>query len=176
MEHGTVIASICFEKIMASGEKKHIPIGKLIYFRAHKENSEPSAQFRWDLCPATAWTSNPDTWFIGNFESSEKIPDAPYLDGDIFVTSDVLKDHVVIGHIKTRQRDHNDDTQYYMQLHGIPMGAVIKQHRHAFLRVVEMWLSIEGKFSTENSTATMMENLKKLFAAKRKSLYCNIEM
>lgn len=180
MEHGTEIARICYEKILPSGDKKYVPIGRLIYFRAHKEGAAPSCQFRWDVVPSSAWMKNPETWFIGNFIPSEKVPEAPSLDGDIYVTSDVLNDHVVIGHIKSRERDGEENpdyaVQYYMQLYGLPVGAYKKQLVRSFMKAVELWVTTERAMEEPNSTKTMMRNLEELFKAKSKSVYCSIEM
>lgn len=176
MEHGSVIGSVCYEKILPSGEKEHVRIGKLIYFRAHKEGGVPSCQFRFDMVPGVAWKKDPDTFFIANFIPSEKVPDAPYLCGKIYVTTNERGDHVEIGHINTRQREHNGDTQYYLQLAGVPIGEVLRQQRRAMLKAVELAYTTAALGDERQSGEVFMGNLNNLFDAKAKSVFCKIEV
>lgn len=108
--NGSCIADLCYR----DGES-YRKIGSLIYFRSH------DAEVRLDLIPTKAWSNN-EEYFIGNFISSAKVEDAPFVDGDIVATTDVRGEHVKVGHIHTRDNE-TGEAQYYMTLFGIPITA-----------------------------------------------------
>lgn len=126
-QHGTVIASLCYETPgdISPEDYKHRRIGKLIWYRSHGEDKDPSAQIRLDLIPASAWAAG-IKYFIGNFEESEKVPFPEMIDGDIMAVTEERGDNVVIGHIHTRERETDGAVQYYMELFGIPVRDWIK--------------------------------------------------
>lgn len=175
MEHGSIIARMCYETFSPSGEKEHVTIGKLIYFRNHKGGC-PTCQFRWDVVPGVAWKKDPDVYFIGNFTESEKVSEPPYLCGKMFVTTNQKGDHVEVGHINTRQRDHNGETQYYMQLFGVPMGELVRQQRKAMRFAIETALRTDEINEEGSSIDTILSNIDNLFDARAKSLFVTIEM
>ena len=107
--NGTTIADLCYME----GER-YRNIGSLIYFRTH------AAEIKLDLIPMSAWTAGKD-WFIGNFMPSDKVPDAPYVEGDIMATTDERGNPIKVGHVHTRD-DEDGNAQYYLTLFGIPIG------------------------------------------------------
>ena len=123
-QHGTVIASVCYEQPgdIAPGDYKHRRIGKLIYYRSH------DCQLRLDLIPAKAWSEGIDL-FIGNFQPSEKVPEPPFVDGDLMAVTEDRGDPVRVGHIWTVQNPDSrkigdyaaDATQYQLKLIGLPV-------------------------------------------------------
>jgi len=131
-QHGTIIASLCYEK--ETEVAKHQRIGKLIYYRSHE------CQVRLDLIPVSAWKGEAE-WFIGNFIPTEKVPDPPYIDGDLLAATEDRGDPVFCGHIHTRQKDHSDETQYFLTLSGIPTNQwrklieSDKEHKSLYLKV-----------------------------------------
>jgi len=135
--HGTVIGSVCYE---APGEIspedfKHRRIGKIIYYRSHE------AQLRLDLIPAAAWAAGIE-WFIANFEPSDKVPEAPFLDGDLVAPTEERGNPVVVGHLHTREREPDGAIQYYVRIFGIPVREWIKirdsdkEKKSIYLKVV----------------------------------------
>src|SRR6056297_1270687 len=102
-QHGTIIASICYELEESTELSRHKRIGKLIYYRNH------AAQVRLDLIPLAAWESGVE-WFIGNFVPTEKVPEPPFIDGDLVAATEDRGDPVFCGHIHTRQKEHSDET------------------------------------------------------------------
>ena len=126
-QHGSVIASFCYETPgeVSPEDYRHRRIGKLVYYRSHSPDKDPSAQIRLDLIPAAAWAAGIE-YFIGNFEPSEKVPDAPFIDGDITAATEDRGDHVVVGHIHTRERESDGAVQFYMRIFGIPVREWIK--------------------------------------------------
>jgi len=122
--HGTPICSICYEnpEDVAPGDYLHRRIGKIIYYRSDE------AQVRLDLIPARAWAAGINL-FVGNFVPTEKVPEPPFIDGDIMATTVDRGDNIVVGHIHTVQ-NHNskkvgeyadEPTQYQVILNGIPV-------------------------------------------------------
>ncbi len=132
---GSIIASMAYELDKPTELSRHKAIGKLIYFRSHE------AQIRLDLIPFGAWAKDAE-WFIGNFLSSEKVPDPPYIDGDLVAATESRGDPVFCGHIHTRQTEDGTQTQYFMTLKGIPVmqwKRVMqsnKEHKSIYLKVV----------------------------------------
>lgn len=175
MTHGTVIGCVAYETITTAGDKEYVRIGKLIYFRNHK-GGVPSAQFRWDVVPAVAWKRDPDVYFIANFIPSEKIPEPPYLCGKMFVTTNTRGEHVEIGHINTRQRDTNEETQYYMQLKGLPVGVMRQQMVKAFEKAAHEVIMEHIKNETVENGTQILADIDQCFDHKAKSIFCTIEM
>ncbi len=173
-DKGTIIADMCYEYFDEAGRKKHRKIGSLLYYRSHV-GDEPTAQFRWDLLPSTAWAKNPDTYFIGNFMPSEKVPEPPYVCGMVYVPSDVRGERVQVGHIGSRQRADGDETQYYMQLFGVPLRelskAVTKGYRARILEVFDGVSESICDAKQLNEILTEAESVEK-----KHSLYCGIEL
>jgi len=126
-QHGSVIASFCYETPGEVGpdDHKHRRIGKLIWYRSHDENKDPSAQVRLDLIPTAAWAAGIE-YFIGNYEESEKVPIPELIEGDLMAVTEDRGDHVMVGHIHTRERESDGAVQYYMKLLGIPVREWIK--------------------------------------------------
>lgn len=118
--HGSIIGFLCYEKPedVNPDDQRHRRIGAIVYYRSHE------AQVRLDLIPCGAWADGVE-WFISNFIPSEKVPDAPLIEGDLFATTEVRGDHVFCGHIHTRQKD-SGDTQYFCKLLGIPVREWIR--------------------------------------------------
>jgi hypothetical protein len=123
--HGTVIARICYpldspqERIGKDGEPytiSHEPIGLLIFYRTGE------FQFRLDVIPVSAWTKGIE-WFIGNFIPSEKVPEAPYVDGDLIAATDKRGEPCTIGYVQGRQ-DELGRAQYYMKFYGLPVSGL----------------------------------------------------
>lgn len=113
--HGTLIANVCYERKedVNPDDYPHRRIGAIIYYRSHE------AQLRLDLIPAGAWADGVE-YFIANFIPSEKVPEPPLIEGDLFATTEVRGDHVFCGHIHTRQKD-SGETQYYAKINGLPI-------------------------------------------------------
>jgi hypothetical protein len=109
-QNGTTIADLCYK----DGDD-YRNVGSLIYFRTDE------ADVRLDIIPIGLWKQG-EEWLIGNFMPSEKIPDAPYIDGDITAPSDKRGERIKVGHIHTRDNEIGD-AQYYMTLFGIPVGS-----------------------------------------------------
>ena len=134
-QRGTQIASFCYEMEEATEVAKHKRIGVLIYYRSHE------AQVRLDLIPVGAWEMGVE-WFIGNFKPTEKVPDPPFIDGDLIAATEKRGDPVFCGHIHTRQKEHSDETQYFFKLIGIPVmqwKRVMesdKEHKSIYLKVL----------------------------------------
>jgi hypothetical protein len=132
--HGTPIASIAYELEQPTEVACHKRIGKLIYYRNH------AAQVRLDLIPLAAWESGVE-WFIGNFVPTEKVPEPPFIDGDLVAATEDRGDPVFCGHIHTRQKEHSDETQYFLKLVGLPVMQwkrimeSDKEHRSIYLKV-----------------------------------------
>lgn len=118
--HGSIIGFCCYEKPedVAPEDQKHRRVGALVYYRSHQ------AQLRLDLIPSAAWAAGIE-WFIANFIPSEKVPEPPFIDGDLFATTEVRGDPVFCGHVHTRQKD-SGETQYYARLIGIPVREWIR--------------------------------------------------
>jgi len=170
MNRGTIIADICHEYFDEAGTKRHRKIGALFYYRNH-DGGIPSAQFRWDLLPAKLWQSNPDAYFIGNFMQSEKVPDPPYVCGQIYAPSDIRGERTIIGHIGTRQRQTNDDTQYYLQLFGVPLRELTKAVTKKLAAEIVEW------HKKAHDTECFFVMVKELLEKKKEhSLYCGIEL
>jgi hypothetical protein len=121
--HGTVIARLAYEldgpvsMVGKDGEPytaSHKTIGLLIFYRTGE------AQVRLDMIPLSAWIGG-DEWFIGNFIPSEKVPEAPFVDGDLVASTDTRGEPVTVGHIHARQNEFGM-SQYYMRLYGIPVS------------------------------------------------------
>ena len=108
--NGTIIADLCYK----DGEAFRT-IGSLIYFRTHE------AEIRLDIIPAKAWATEVE-WFIGNFIESEKVPEPPFVDGDITAVGEVRGKRVKLGHIHTRDNEVGQ-TQYFFTLFGVPTVA-----------------------------------------------------
>ncbi len=132
---GTIIASVCYEMEEPTELARHKRIGKIIYFRNH------AAQVRLDAIPIKAWVSGVE-YFVANFAPTEKVPDPPYIDGDLVAATEDRGDPVFCGHIHTRQKDHSDETQYYLTLVSLPVMqwkrvmASDREHKSIYLRVV----------------------------------------
>ena len=107
--NGSVVANMCYKE----GER-YRRIGSLVYFRTHK------AELILEIIPMKAWVRG-DEYFIGNFIPSEKVPEPPYLEGDIMASTDARGKPIQIGHLHTRDNAVGD-TQYFMTLIGIPIG------------------------------------------------------
>lgn len=129
MEHGSVIAYLCYEKKVKSDEDtKYFRVGSLLYYRSHKDHVSPTVQIRMALIPDEALLREFE-YFIGNFIPSEKVPEPPYIDGDLFATTEERGMPVICGHIHTRQNLNSkklgvyedEPTQYYLKLRGIPV-------------------------------------------------------
>lgn len=100
MSNGTFIADIAYEK--ESYKRKYIRVGSILYFRSHdckvKVLGRPPANQN----------------IIGKFKKSEKVPDAPMIEGDLF-----YKKHKV-GHIHSQQNEYGE-TLYWLRLTvGLP--------------------------------------------------------
>jgi DNA repair exonuclease SbcCD nuclease subunit len=129
MEHGSVIAYLCYEKKVKSDEDtKYFRVGSLLYYRSHKDHVSPTVQVRIDFIPDEALQFEFE-FFIGNFIPSEKVPEPPFIDGDLFATTEERGMPVICGHIHTRQNasskklgNYEDEpTQYYFKLRGLPV-------------------------------------------------------
>lgn len=133
-QHGTVIGSLCYELEEPTELAKHKRVGKIVYYRSHE------CQIRLDLIPVSAWVAGVE-WFVANFVPTEKVPEPPYIDGDLVAATEDRGDPVFCGHIHTRQKDHSDETQYFLQLSGIPVKQwkrIIesdKEHKSIYLKV-----------------------------------------
>ena len=123
--HGTVIARLCYPldseqtRIGKDGEPytvTHEPIGLLIFYRTGE------FQVRLDMIPVSAWKREIE-WFIGNFIPSEKVPEPPFVEGDLIAATDSRGDQVVIGYLQCRQ-DEIGRTQYYMKFYGLPVSGL----------------------------------------------------
>ena len=133
VHNGTTIAQLCYED---KGGYRNI--GSLIYFRTHE------AEVKLDIIPMRAWATG-EEYFIGNFVPSEKVPEPPFIDGDIMATTDERGKPVQVGHMHTRD-DAVGNTQYFFTLFGIPVSAwrnAIKQSeegkgRRALYMKIEM--------------------------------------
>ena len=108
--NGTTIASMCY-----LDDGRYRAIGSLVYFRNHK------AELILHIIPMRAWTAG-NEYFIGNFRATEKVPESPYIEGDIMATTDERGKPIHIGHVHTRDNAIGE-TQYFMSLFGIPVGA-----------------------------------------------------
>jgi hypothetical protein len=109
--NGTVIADLCYR----DGERFR-KIGALIYYRSH------DAEVRLDIIPAGLWSSG-ESWFFGNFKEHEKVPEPPFIEGNIVAATQERGKPVTVGHIHTYEDDHGGDrVQYRMELFGIPVG------------------------------------------------------
>jgi len=122
MNQGTVIANVGYEVPQSSEYRK---IGALYYYRNHKGGT-PDAQLRLDVMPSVAWENNPECWFVGNFIPTEKIPDAPYICGRLFVPSDKRGDRTYIGQVISDESEDGSKQQYRMKLFGIPLREISK--------------------------------------------------
>lgn len=133
--HGSAIASFCYETPgeISPEDHKHRRIGKLIFYRSHSPDKDPTAQIRLDLIPGAAWAAGIDL-FIANFVPCEKVPEPPFIDGDVFATTEDRGDPVFVGHIHTLQNENSkkmgeyeeDPTTYHLKLIGIPVREWIK--------------------------------------------------
>jgi hypothetical protein len=144
-DKGTIIADMCYEYFDEAGRKKHRKIGSLFYYRSHVGDM-PSAQFRWDMLPSEAWKKDPAVYFIGNFMPSEKVPEPPYVCGMIYVPSDVRGERTQIGHIGSRQKPNSDETQYYMQLFGVPLRELSKAVTKGYVAKLSSYFSSDSYF------------------------------
>lgn len=134
--NGSALCSLCYEdpREVSPEDFKHRRIGKLIYFRSGDAN------VRLDIIPSAAWAAGIE-YFIGNFTPSEKVPEPPFIDGDLIAQTEDRKDPVFVGHIKTRERDSDGAVQYYMELRAIPIyqwKKLIesdKEHKSLYLKV-----------------------------------------
>lgn len=98
MANGTFIADIAFEIEEYSGRYQRI--GGLLYFRSHE-------------CKVKLSQNTPvDRFVIGKFRPSEKVPDAPMLEGDMFLKK------VKVGHIHSEQ-DAGGGTLYWMKFNDV---------------------------------------------------------
>ena len=163
----TPIADIAY-KHPSGGYRK---FGVLFYSRATKKNTKPSAKLRLDFIPAVAWKQDPDTWYIGNFHPCHKHPTAPFVDGDLYVPSDIKGERTKIGHIHTRERDDGSGTQYYLQLFGVPLRPIVKGIRRSYTQAIESILS-SGKFELVKFVTQVGEILNN----KKSSLFIEIEL
>lgn len=172
MDKGTVVADMCYE-YFEGNQKKHRKIGSLVYFRNHSGGC-PSAQLRLDLVPSVAWKSNPECWFIGNFIESEKIPEAPYVCGNIYVPSDVRGDRTQLGYIITDEKDDGSATQYRFKLFGVPLREIKKGIHKAYLSAIQQVLNepapdTDMEFQFVDRVASIMDG-------KKHSLFLSVEM
>ena len=126
-KHGSSIGSFCYESQEENPDWKHKRIGKLIYYRSEE------AQVRLDLIPSAAWAAGIDL-FIANFVPCEKVPEPPYICGDVFAVTEDRGDPVCVGHVQTLQNheskkvgEYEDEaTTYHLKLIGIPVREWIK--------------------------------------------------
>lgn len=127
-QHGSVIAYIAYaKKECADADETYHRIGALIYYRSHHDDKPPHAQFRLDGIPAKAF--NEGKMLIGNFIPSEKVPEPPYIDGDLFAATEERGKPIICGHIHTVQSggskklgEYEDDaTQYQIVLNVLPV-------------------------------------------------------
>jgi YHS domain-containing protein len=102
--NGTFIADIAHEIVEYSG--KYERIGAILYFRSHD-------------CKIKFTKSPPlEKNIIGKFKTSEKVPEAPMIEGDLFVNGGK------IGHIHSEQNGVGE-TLYWMRIEvAIPIQGV----------------------------------------------------
>jgi hypothetical protein len=173
MEHGTKIADICYE-YFEDGQKKHRTIGSLFYFRNHSGGC-PSAQLRLDMIPSVAWQQNPDVYFIGNFIPSEKLPEAPYVCGNIYAPSDKRGDRTYIGHIASRETPDGTKTQFYLQLFGVPLREIKKGLHKAYMDSISQ--AFDELTHYDDATSEYISNeVERILGKKKHSLYLGIEL
>lgn len=170
--NGHLIASLCYEYI-EGGQKRYKSFGSLWYYRNHSGGT-PSAQIRLDLIPSKAWSNNPDTWFIGNFKESEEIKDPPYVEGQIFVPSDVRGDRLEIGHIGTRETADGESTQYYLQFFGVPLRAITLAIKASLRKAMDKAFDeCEGDLV---SRLEFYEKFDQLISKKKHSIYLPVDL
>lgn len=136
-QHGSVIAYLAYatKKNAADADEVYHRIGCLIYYRSHKDDAPPSAQIRLDLIPASAWAEG-NFKLIGRFMPTEKVPEPPYIDGDLFAATEQRGLPVICGHIHTDQNENSkkageyesDATIYFGTLSGLPVYQWLRIH------------------------------------------------
>lgn len=136
IHNGTIIADLCYK----DGERFR-KIGSLIYFRTH------DAEIRLDLIPLRPWVKGED-WFFGNFITSEKVEEPPYIEGDITAPTEERGKRVQVGHIHTQDNEVGD-TQYILTLFGVPVGiwrkAIMENEETGSKRSLFMKIEMEDK-------------------------------
>jgi|TARA_R100000479_G_scaffold104925_1_gene52429 hypothetical protein len=142
--HGTIVARLCFELDAPTVQKnrdgseyisKHSTIGLLIYYRTGE------AQIRLDSIPISAFRDGVE-FFIGNFIESEKVPEPPYIEGDIVSPTDTRGEPVTCGYILSKQ-DESGRTQYAMRLYSIPVGQWKKAISQSDLNKKSLYLKVQ---------------------------------
>lgn len=122
-KHGTVIGRLCFEldaptvMVGRSGEEftaTHQTIGLLIYYRTGE------AQVRLDGIAVSA-LSHGTEWFIANFIPSEKVPEPPFVEGNLVASTETRGEPLLCGYITSRQNEHGK-AQYAMRLYSLPVS------------------------------------------------------
>lgn len=108
--NGQSICDLCYK----DGES-HRNVGSVIFFRTDE------ADVRLDILPLKLWSKGEEN-LIGNFIPSEKVPDAPFIEGDVTAPSDERGKRIKVGHIHTDERP-SGEAYYWMTLFGIPVGA-----------------------------------------------------
>ena len=98
MANGTFIADIAYETEPYT--KEYHRIGAILYFRSHE------CKVKLIDFPPT------DRFIIGKFKESDKVPEAPYLEGDVF-----FKDEQV-GHLHSEQNEVGD-TMYWLKFDAL---------------------------------------------------------
>lgn len=137
-QHGSVIAYLAYaiKKAAADADEAYHRIGALVWYRSHKEDAPPSAQVRLDLIPASAWAEG-NFKFIGKFRPVEgKVPEPPYIDGDLFAATEQRGLPVICGHIHTDQNENSkkvgeyesDATIFFGTLSGLPVYQWLRIH------------------------------------------------
>lgn len=107
--NGTVVGDFCYK----DGESFR-KVGSLIYYRSH------DAVVRLDLIPSRMWATG-ETYLIANFIASEKVSEAPLIEGDVVAKTDERGARIKVGHIHSRD-DAVGNAQYYIELFGLPVG------------------------------------------------------
>lgn len=142
--HGSIVARLCFEldaPIMQRNKdgseylSKHSTIGLLIYYRTGE------AQVRLDTIPISAFRDGVE-YFIGNFMPSEKVPEPPFIEGNLVSPTDTRGEPVTCGYILSKQ-DENGRTQYAMRLYSIPVGQWKKAISQSDVAKKSLYLKIQ---------------------------------
>jgi hypothetical protein len=115
--NGTFVADIAYE--VEPYRKKYHRIGAILYFRSHE------CKIKLIDFPPT------DRYIIGKFKPSEKVPEAPYLEGDVFIKDAAEVDRKV-GHIHSEQNEVGD-TMYWLKFDV----CVVIERAHA------IWLKVK---------------------------------
>ena len=164
---GTIVGNLAYKDI----DGTYIRCGAVIYYRDHNGFS-PSARVRLDMVPIGALARNPNDWLVATFNPSDKIPEAPYIHGELFVPSDIRGDRTYAGKIITEEKEDGSSTHYRVTLDGVPLREYAKMIRQSLIATVESVVDENIQHGAERVKEAVRTEFKKA----KKSLYLGVKM